>query len=409
MAKIRPFKAIRPSRDKANLVASRSYLTYSDISLKEKLDTNPYTFLHIINPDYNIKRKSKKSRFKLIKERFSTFINNGILFQEEKDSFYIYQQIKEDKEFTGIIASTAIDDYLNGTIKIHEKTITEREEMFKEYLRSTGFNADPVLLSYKSNSNINSVVNKYCERRSEYEFTTTNGVFHKFWIIDDVIDINIIIENFKEITDIYIADGHHRSASSALLCEEIRENNQGFNPDDDFNYFMSCLIPENQLDIINFNRLIKTTNGLTSSELIKKIEKYYLIEKKGSHTYSPSKETEISMYLERNWHSLTLKRKESISISASLDPSTLSKNILEPILNIRDEKTDKNICFVNGTISLSRIKQMVDNGEFKIAFILKAIKIEELKSVADNDEIMPPKSTYIHPKLRSGLTIYKID
>ena len=136
------------------------------------------------------------------------------------------------------------------------------------------------------------------------------------------------------------------------FCEEIRENNQGFNPDDDFNYFMSCLIPENQLDIINFNRLIKTTNGLTSSELIEKIEKYYLIEKKGSHTYSPSKETEISMYLERNWYSLTLKRKESISISASLDPSTLSKNILEPILNIRDEKTDKNICFVNGTIPL---------------------------------------------------------
>ena len=410
MAKIRPFCATRPKRDKANLVASRSYLSYSDESLKEKLDNNPYTFLHIINPDYNKKEKKLGvDKFNLVKNKFTDFVKEGTLFQEEERCFYIYQQKTKNNIFTGIIAATSVDDYLNGNIKKHEQTITKREEMFKNYLQITGFNAEPVLLTYKDNSNINSIISEKIEERAEYEFTTTNKVLHKFWKLENPDTIQKIITEFSEIQNIYIADGHHRSASSSLLCQNIRKENPNYKPEDNFNFFMSYLIPESELKIINFNRLIKYTNGFTGKELIDLMEKSYYVKMIGKNIYSPTLKDEISMYLGGIWYSLISHSKEYNSTSESLDPSILSVNILSPILGITDEKTDENISFFDGTIPLSEIKNKVDNGEFSIAFILKPIPIESLKLVADNNEIMPPKSTYIQPKLRSGLTIYTIN
>ena len=407
MAIIRPFRAVRPTRDKANLVASRSYLSYSDETLKEKLDNNPFTFLHIINPDYN-KKKYGTEKFKLVKQKFADFNSDGTLFQDEKQSVYIYSQEKDNNIFTGIITATSVDDYLNGNIKVHEQTITKREKIFKDYLQITGFNADPVLLSYSDNENIDSIVSNKMLERSEYEFTTTNKVSHKLWKIDDEQIINKIVSEFKNIEDIYIADGHHRSASSSLLCKNLRKENPNYNPEDNFNFFMSFLIPESQLNIINFNRLIKHTNGFTEQELISEIEKSYSIKNKGENIYSPILKDEISMYLAGKWYSLISHSKKYNSTVESLDPSILSKNILSPILGITDEKTDKNITFLDGTIPLLEIKKRVDSGEYKIAFILKPIDIDSLKKVADNNEIMPPKSTYVEPKLRSGLTIYKL-
>jgi len=408
MAIIRPFRAVRPTRDKANLVASRSYLSYSDETLKEKLDNNPFTFLHIINPDYNNKKKYGTEKFKLVKQKFADFNSDGTLFQDEKQSVYIYSQEKDNNIFTGIITATSVDDYLNGNIKIHEQTITKREEVFKDYLQITGFNSEPVMLTYSDNENINSIVSNKMLERSEYEFTTTNKVCHKLWKIDDEKIINKIVSEFKNIKDIYIADGHHRSASSSLLCENLRKENPNYNPEDNFNFFMSFLIPESQLNIINFNRLIKHTNGFTEQEIISEIEKSYSIKNKGENIYSPNLKDEISMYLEGKWYSLISHSKKYNSTFESLDPSILSENILSPILGITDEKTDKNITFLDGTIPLSEIKTKVDSGEYKVAFILKPINIDSLKKVADNKEIMPPKSTYVEPKLRSGLTIYKL-
>ena len=409
MATIRPFRAVRPTRDKANLVASRSYLSYSDETLKEKLDNNPFTFLHIINPDY--KDKTKKygtEKFNLVKQKFTDFKSEGTLFQDEKKSIYIYSQKKKKKTFTGIITAAAVDDYLNGKIKVHEQTITKREKIFKDYLQITGFNADPVLLSYSDNENINLIVSNKMLERSEYEFTTTNKVSHKLWKIDDEQIINKIVSEFKTIKDIYIADGHHRSASSSLLCKNLRKENPNYNPEDNFNFFMSFMIPESQLNIINFNRLINHINGFTEQELISEIEKSYSVKNKGENIYSPILKDEISMYLEGKWYSLIAHSKKYNSTFESLDPSILSENILSPILGITDEKTDKNITFLDGTIPLLEIKSKVDSGEYKIAFILKPIDIDSLKKVADNNEIMPPKSTYVEPKLRSGLTIYKL-
>ena len=399
MAIVRPFKAIRPTRDKANLVATRSYLSYSDETLKEKLEHNPFTFLHIINP--NIKQKGI-NKFNAVKAKFNDFKEAGFFITEDTESFYIYQQTNENQTFEGIIGATAVADYLNGNIKKHEHTITAREKMFESYLDTTGFNAEPVLLCHQKNTAITNLIQNYKVTRAEYEFATTDKTIHKLWLVNSTKDINIIINSFKSIDNLYIADGHHRSASSALLAQNSTKKNSP--------YFMSFLIDENQLNIINFNRLIKHTNGLTSYELIAEIEKSYTVIEKGSIPYSPTFTDEISMYIRGTWYSLVaLPENIEQDCVSKLDPAILSNNILAPILNITDEKTDKNISFESGTTPLSIIANKIDSGEYEIAFILKPISISALKEVADNNRFMPPKSTYIEPKLRSGLTIYSLE
>ena len=403
MAIFRPFKAIRPTRDKANLVASRSYLSYSDETLKEKLEHNPFTFLHIINPDYKDEIKLKGTeKFKAVKEKFNKFKEAGFLITEPSESFYIYQQLHGHHTFEGIIGATAVSDYLNGNIKKHEHTLTAREEMFKSYLDTTGFNAEPVLLCHNENTTITAIIQKYKGTRAEYEFTTTNKVVHKLWLVNNTDDIDTITNAFTTIDNLYIADGHHRSASSALLAQNSNKANS--------KYFMSFLIDENQLNIINFNRLVKHTNGLKPSELITEIGKSFTVTKKGNTPYSPTLTDEISMYLSEEWYSLVaLAKAVKQDCVSKLDPAILSNNILAPILNITDEKTDKNIVFEAGTVPLTEIAQKVDSKEFEVAFILKPIPINALKQVADNNLSMPPKSTYIEPKLRSGLIIYPLD
>ena len=404
MATIRPFKAIRPPRDKAHLLASRSYVSYSDKTLKEKLENNPYTFLHIINPEY--KKKNKKSgieKYQLVKEKFEYFLKSGILIQDEKAAFYLYQQQKGKHTFQGIIAASNVQDYLNGSIKIHEHTLTEREEMFKNYLDVTGFNADPVLLCYKATESIDSIIKKYAKSRPEYEFRTTNKTLHKLWLIYSADDIDNICNTFAEISDIYIADGHHRTSSSALLSKQksaATENN--------CNFFMSFLIAENQLNITNFNRLLKNLNGLSVADFITQIKSTYTV--KESVLLKAEKEDEIGMYLDGKCYLLRAKKGSYVDDCVSrLDPAILSNNILAPILGIEDEKTNKNISFVAGNTPIDEIKEKVNTGEYAVAFILKPIPIKALKEVADKGEIMPPKSTYIEPKLLSGLTIYPID
>ena len=399
MAIVRPFKAIRPTRDKANLVASRSYLSYSEETLKEKLEHNPFTFLHIINP--NNKQKGTK-KFNAVKAKFNDFKEAGFFITEDTEIFYIYQQTNENQTFEGVIGATAVADYLNGNIKKHEHTITAREKMFKSYLDTTGFNAEPVLLCHQKNTAITNLIQRYKITRAEYEFATTDKTIHKLWLVNSTKDINIIINSFKSIDNLYIADGHHRSASSALLAQNSTKKNSP--------YFMSFLIDENQLNIINFNRLIKHTNGLTSDELIAEIEKSYTVIEKGSIPYSPSFKDEISMYIRGTWYSLiALPKNIEHDCVSKLDPAILSNNVLAPILNITDEKTDENISFESGTTPLSMIVNKIDSGEYEIAFILKPISISALKEVADNNRFMPPKSTYIEPKLRSGLTIYSLE
>lgn len=403
MANIKPFKAIRPTRDKVSLVASRSYLTYSKESLKEKLESNPFTFLHVINPDFSdkIKVNNQSLKYQLVKKKFKSFFKQGIFQEEMDESYYIYQHSVKDNCYTGIIAAASLEDYLKGEIKIHEQTISKREEMFCDYLKTTGFNAEPVLLTHKKSDVIDHIILGYSQQRPEYEFTTTNKVTHKLWLVNNTKDIDSITEEFKKIGSLYIADGHHRMSSSSLLYKENKNEVNAF--------CMSYLISDNQISIQNFNRLVKDLNGWSVSKFLEKLKENFTITTKSAYQ-KPSLQDEISMYLDGKWFSLIYnpKKKKDLNVVDKLDPSILTDNILSPILDIFDLRTDKRISFIDGT-NLNQAIKRVDQKEFKILFVLKSISIDTVKEVADKKLSMPPKSTFIEPKLRSGLTIYKLD
>jgi uncharacterized protein (DUF1015 family) len=397
MAIVKPFQAFRPTRDKVGLFATRTYRSYSEASLVDKLNNNPYTFLQIINPDYkNTKKEKGLEKFKLIKNKFREFFDKKIIIKDQEQSFYIYQQYKGEHKFEGIIGAVSINDYKNGIIKKHEKTLVKREELFTKYLSSTGFNADPVLLSYKTNNIVNNLIDKCTNKRAEYEFTTSNKVLHKLWVVSDKDILLNISESFKKINSLYIADGHHRTASSARLSQ----NNNS-------KYFMSLLIDEDQLNIFSFNRIVKNINTLIPKDFLLKLEENFHVIKK-ENEYYPAIDKEISMYLEKSFYSLIPKKNSfKDNLVSKLSPSILSKNILDKILNLDDN--NKDIEYINGKIELDKIKSMCDNSKNSIAFILKPISINIIKEIANNNLIMPPKSTYIEPKLRSGVTIYEIN
>ena len=403
MANIQPFKAVRPTRDKVSLVASRSYLTYSKDALKEKLESNPFTFLHVINPDFSdkIKVNNKELKYQLVKKKFISFFKQGIFEEENNACYYIYQHSNDENCYTGIIAGASLEDYLQGKIKIHEQTISKREEMFYDYLKTTGFNAEPVLLTYKRSDIIDHLISIYSEQRPEYEFTTTNKVTHKLWLVNKSKDIESISQEFKKVGSLYIADGHHRMSSSSLLFKENKTKENA--------YCMSYLISDNQISVQNFNRLVKDLNGLSLPTFLNKLEDNFTVTEKTEY-HKPTLNDEISMYIEEKWYSLIYNPNENknLNVVDKLDPSILTDNILSPILNIFDLRTDKRISFIDGTNLEAAIKK-VDKKEFKILFVLKSISIETVKEVADKKLSMPPKSTYIEPKLRSGLTIYKLD
>ena len=408
MAKIVPFRAVRPRRDKVSLVASRSYLSYSKKILDEKLKNNPYTFLHIINPDYSTRYEvnNYNEKFKLIKEKFNSFIKEGIFKKDNTDSFYIYHRNNaEGNSFVGIIGAASVVDYQNGNIKIHEQTIKKREELFKNYLQTTGFNAEPVLLTYPNHKCIDEVIQRYTQTRAEYEFTTTNKSYHKLWLVNDVKDIQLIERSFSEIENLYIADGHHRFASSSLLAKESKNINNS-----NTQYCMSYIIAEDQLKIISFNRLLKNLNNLSEKEFLTQIKEKYEV-KHVHNTSLPTQKNEIRLYISKKWYSLIAKKEHinNLHFVEKLDPAILSHNILAPILGITDPRNDKRLAFIDGTHSLKEIMHKVDSEDFKAAFVLKPLSVNQIKEVADKGQSMPPKSTYIQPKIRSGMLIYDLE
>jgi uncharacterized protein (DUF1015 family) len=411
MAIIKGFKAIRPTRDKAYLVASRSYLTYSEETLREKLLNNPYTFLHIINPEYSLNTRILEGtkKFEKVRDKYNEFLMEGTLVADKKECLYIYQQVKLGKTYTGIIAASAVDDYLNGVIKIHEQTISNREEMFTNYLHCTGFNAEPVLLTYPKVTAINKIIESYLIQRPEYEFTSTNKVLHNLWLVQDEKNIQQLQTLFEDVAHVYIADGHHRTASSALLCKSRRASTEALDSNGAYNYFMSFLIDDEQLSIFDFNRLLTDLNGNSVAQYILGIRKSYKVTKLDNKR-NPKHKDEICMYLDKSWYGLVALEgsfKASDTVEC-LDPDILSKNILHPLHGIKDIRNDKRIHFLDGQQGLEGLERAVDSGKFRVAFALKPITVAQLKSVADDNRIMPPKSTFIEPKLRSGLTIYKI-
>ncbi|WP_296313854.1 DUF1015 domain-containing protein [Winogradskyella sp. UBA3174] len=411
MAEIIPFKAVRPTRAIVGLVAARPYQSYTVNERESRMDYNPFSFLHIVNPGYKYDQEvTGTERYNLVKNRYLEFKEDGIFIQDEKPSFYVYKIVNRlGQAFNGIIAATSAEDYEKDIIKKHEDTLAKREETFKSYIQTVGFNAEPVLLTYPDNPIISKIIEEAQKGYAEFEFTMTYRDTHYLWKIDDEDTIATIQTEFKTMQTIYIADGHHRSSSSYLLYKDEKEKNSKHNGSESYNFFMSYLIPESNLVIQEFNRLIKDLNGLTKEVFLIKLDGFFRIENRGLMPYSPSKPHHFSMYLDGEFYSLYL-RKTNYEFNTSLDEldaQLLYKTILKPILGIEDLRTDNRIEYVNGKHEMITIKSSVDSGKFKVGFGMCPATITQMKQIANEGLKMPPKSTYILPKLRSGITIYE--
>jgi uncharacterized protein (DUF1015 family) len=405
MAKIIPFKAVRPSRDKISLVTSRSYEEYSAAELASQLDFNPFSFLHVLNPAYvNQQKIGLEKRFKLVAQKYRDFKAEEVLVQEENPVLYLYEIQSKDRIFTGIIAGTSIEDYQNNVIKKHEDTLQYRVELFKDYLHQTGFNTEPVLITYPDNYEIDAWIAVQKKHFPLYEFSTTKKEKHTLWKIGNTADIQWLQRQFDIIGDLYIADGHHRSASAELLYEEDKATGN-----DHLNYFMSFLIAESNVKIYEYNRIIRDLNGHTKENFLEELGKIFWIKNKEQELWKPTKKFEFGMYLDGDFYCLTLKDGYNFkSVLDRLDAQILYEKVLQPILGISDLRNDEKIDYIPGKQSIMTIKEVIDEGDFELAFMLFPIEIAEITALADNNLIMPPKSTYIEPKFRSGLVVYEI-
>lgn len=411
MAKVLPFKAVRPTRDKVGLIAARAYQSYTIAEREARLNNNPFSFLHIVNPGYKYHKEiSGIERYKLVKNRYQEFREEGIFVQDPQPTYYIYKIVDRDQQtYEGIIAATSTVEYEKNIIKKHEDTLEEREIIFKDYLKTVGFNAEPVLITYPDKPRLAKIIKDNTRTRSEYEFTTTYRDTHYLWTVNDPEVVAQIRNEFEDCEHLYIADGHHRSASSYLLQQELKSENKKHTGEESYNYFMSYLIPESHLTIFEFNRLIRDLNGLSVEEFLIALDEFYMIENRGLNYYKPVKPHHFSMYLEGEFYSLQLRHSNYTIENAldDLDAQILYKTVLKPLLGIIDLRNDNRIEYVHGRNDMPFVKSKVDSGEFKVGFGLKPATINQLKDIANQGLTMPPKSTYIEPKLRSGITIYE--
>jgi uncharacterized protein (DUF1015 family) len=406
MAEILPFKAIRPARDKAAFVISKSYEDYSSEERRLVMQHNPFSFLHILNPGFKFDRQYKGSkRYSLVRNRYEEFLEEKILIRDETPSLYLYRRSFENRQYCGIFCATSTHDYRSGLIKKHEDTLRRREELFADYLEQVGFNAEPVLMTYPDQPEIETVLNEVMQGLAEYHFTSPDLVTHELWVINSADHIARLTRVFGGIDALYIADGHHRSASSDLLAK--RKSN-GKQQNSTYHYFMSYLIPESQVQIRGFNRLLTEMNGLSTNELLIRLDTFYRIHEKGSLPFQPQEKHTFSMYLEGVFYALSLRKKpyELSDAKASLDSQILYETVLKPIFGVEDLRHDDRIHYQCGPQNEIEMKLLIDQGKYKVGFGMVPVTIEEIRAIADAGQTMPPKSTFIQPKLPSGLAIY---
>lgn len=404
MATLHPFRAIRPVRDKVHLVATRPYYSYKSNVLKAKLQDNPFTLLHIINPEFDKTHKTKANstaRFELVKKGYASFLEKGILIQDPTPHLYVYRQSTLDHSYTGIIGGADADDYLNDVIKKHEATLTAREQVFTQYLDIVGLNAEPVLMAYPRNDRIHSLLDQVVKDRPEYEFSTTDLVKHELWVVPHEI-AEEIITLFHSIEATYIADGHHRSASSVAYYQHQKEKGNR----DAGKAFLSYYVEEDTLTILEFQRLVKHRNGYSVHDLLNRLREVGQLTLLDSPR-KPSKCHEITLYLDGKGYALQCDdtKLHHNHPTESLDSEILTQQILTPILGIADLKTSEDVAFIPGNTPMTEVLRLIDQGEYAMAFFLYPVTMEEVKKVADAGLHMPPKSTWVEPKLRSGITI----
>ncbi len=415
MVKIKPFKGIRPPKELVEEVASRPYDVLNSEEARAEAEGNEKSLYHIIKPEIDFPAGTDEHDPKVYDravENFRKFQANGWLVQDKKECYYIYAQTMNGKTQYGLVVGAYVPDYMNGAIKKHELTRRDKEEDRMKHVRVNNANIEPVFFAYPGDKGLDAIVARYAARTPEYDFIAPgDGFGHKFWVVDCDEDIKAITEAFSAMPALYIADGHHRSAAAALVGAEKARQNPAHRGDEEYNYFMAVCFPAEQLTIIDYNRVVKDLNGLTSGEFLEALETHFTVEEKGAGIYRPAALHNFSLYLEGKWYSLTAKPgtyddNDPIGV---LDVTISSNLILDEILGIKDLRTDKRIDFVGGIRGLEELERRVDSGEMKLALALYPVSMKQLMDIADSGNIMPPKTTWFEPKLRSGLVIHKLE
>ena len=412
MVKVKPFAALRPPKAFAKEVASRPYDVLN--SKEAKAEATEKSLLHIIKPEIDfdpiIDEHSQKAYEKAM-ENFKIWQQKGWLVQDKKENYYVYAQTREGRTQYGLVLCAYVDDYMKGNIKKHELTRKDKEEDRMIHVRNQNANIEPVFFAYPDNAEINEIVKEVIKGEPEYDFVAEDGFGHHFWVIDNEDTIKRITEIFAAIPAFYVADGHHRTAAAALVGEEKKRNNPNHTGDEEYNYFMAVAFPESHLKIIDYNRVVKDLNGLTQEQFLERLSEDFIVEKKGKETYRPAALHEFSLYIGGQWYSLKAKegRYDDSDPIGVLDVTILSSLVLDKILDIKDLRTSKRIDFVGGIRGLGELEKRVDSGEMAAAFALYPVSMKQLIDIADTGNIMPPKTTWFEPKLRSGLTIHKLD
>lgn len=414
MAKIKPFKGLRPPVDLVEQVVSRPYDVLNSAEARAEAGDNEKSLYHIIKPEIDFPVGTDEHEEKVYQKAVENFINfqkNSWLVQDKKEMYYVYAQTMNGKTQYGLVVCASVDDYIQGRIKKHELTRRDKEEDRMKHVRVNNANIEPVFFAYPANSELDSIVSGYTVKPAEYDFITPDGFGHHFWLIADDSDISRITEIFAGMPSLYIADGHHRSAAAALVGAEKARQNPNHRGDEEYNFFMAVCFPDNQLTIIDYNRVVKDLNGLSEEAFVKLLEGHFVVENKGSEIYKPCCLHNFSMYLSGCWYSLTAKpgTYDDNNPIGVLDVTISSNLILDEILGIKDLRSDKRIDFVGGIRGLGELVKRVDSGEMKVALALYPVSMKQLINIADSGNIMPPKTTWFEPKLRSGLVIHKLE
>lgn len=413
MATFKPFKAVRPVPDKAQAIASLPYDVMDSDEARAEVKKNPLSFIHVEKPEVDLPEGIDLYDPKVYakaKENLYNYINDRHMIQDEKPMFYIYRQTMDGRSQFGLVGLSSVDEYMDGTIKKHELTRAEKEADRIKHVDTCDAHPSPVFFTYRHQEAIDDVVRKVCENnQAVYDFVSDDGIGHTLWLMDDPSDIKAIEDAFAKLPYLYVADGHHRTASAAKVGLLRREQYPNYTGEEEFNYFMTVIFPDNHLKIFDYNRVVKDLNGNSSAEFLNKVrEKWNVEEVSAGSSFNPSHLHQMSMYLDGKWYFISPKSGtwNEKDVVENLDVSILQKNLLHPILGIEDPRTDKRIDFVGGIRGLSELVKRVDSGKEKVAFAMYPTSMDELIGIADAGQIMPPKSTWFEPKLRSGLFIH---
>ncbi len=414
MAILKPFRGYRPPHEIVKDLASRPYDVLNSKEARQEAGDNPYSFLRVVKPEIELPENTdlySQQVYDKALSNFKLFIEKGYFVRDEKPCYYVYAQTWGDKTQYGIVGCAAVEDYLNDVIKKHELTRPDKEEDRMKHVRITNANAEPVFFTYPGQKAIDEIVAGVVQHRPVYDFKADDGFGHHFWVIDNDELIAKLEKLFDGVNSFYVADGHHRTAAAALVGKEKKENNPAHTGQEPYNYFMAVLFPDDQLTIIDYNRVVKDLNGLDKESFLKKLEADFEIKPMGEREFKPQELHEMSMYLDRTWYAMKAKPhtyddNDPIGV---LDVTILSKSVLEPILGIKNLRTDKRIDFVGGIRGLEELMRRVDSGEMQVAFALYPVTMKQLMDIADTGNIMPPKTTWFEPKLRSGLVVNVLD